>query len=205
MANVSVFEFGAMAQFKKIVKQNSLNTLSNNGAFSRVCVNPEKSSVYMISVCPIKRCIAEENLYDEFDMLPQIHEVQNDQCSIIYKMPYYHTSRAVKKMLSDDQYDIYKMLVDLCDKFIATIQTPKHNNHNNYSILFNLFDQIENADVRDQMLGMLDCFANWTHKICFEISPRNVAEKDGKLVLLDCFYCVERLTEIRSGKRVHFY
>jgi hypothetical protein len=50
------------------------------------------------------------------------------------------------------------------------------------------------------MLDALDACANYGNDVCFEISPRNVAVKNGKLVLMDCFFMADKLQEIQAEK-----
>lgn len=43
--------------------------------------------------------------------------------------------------------------------------------------------------------------SNYDHRIGFEISPRNVAIDNGRLVLLDCFFSIDLLQERNREKR----
>ncbi|UZT50044.1 hypothetical protein [Enterobacter phage 01_vB_Eclo_IJM] len=50
------------------------------------------------------------------------------------------------------------------------------------------------------VLMALDACANFGSDIQFEISPRNVRAVNGKLILVDCFFLVSKLQEVRSSK-----
>jgi hypothetical protein len=47
----------------------------------------------------------------------------------------------------------------------------------------------------------IDGLMNYGADIRFEISPRNVAVKNGKLILLDCFFFASKLREVRGIKK----
>jgi hypothetical protein len=103
-----------------------------------------------------------------------------------FRMEYYPKVRSLKNNLDPDQYKIYKDLRELGG--VASL-----NRHLFHSIWTKKFETLENEQLRETMLEALDACANYGSDIGFEISPRNVATKNRKLILLDCFFIVSKL------------
>ncbi|UZT50357.1 hypothetical protein [Enterobacter phage 04_vB_Eclo_IJM] len=75
--------------------------------------------------------------------------------------------------------------------------------HKWYEIFQAAHDRSETETVREGLMDVLmalDACANFGSDIQFEISPRNVRAVNGKLILVDCFFLVSKLQEVRSSK-----
>jgi hypothetical protein len=71
------------------------------------------------------------------------------------------------------------------------------NPHDSLSIWYKAFTKLENRKLSKVMCEAIEACANYGSAIGFEISPRNVAVNNGKLVLLDVFYSISKLREIK--------
>ena len=72
------------------------------------------------------------------------------------------------------------------------------NMYDSYQAVYNAFNQLDDEELKETMLEALDACTNCGSDVAFEISPRNVAVKDGKLILLDVFFMKSALNEVRS-------
>ena len=70
--------------------------------------------------------------------------------------------------------------------------------HDSMSKVYEAFAAIEDEDLKEVMIEALEACGNYGSDVAFEISPRNVAVKDGKLILLDCFFMKSKLNQVRS-------
>ena len=165
--------------------------LIGKGAFTKAYLNDDEKTVVLYSVCPIKECMA----FGGFPTSPLFPKLEQtgylDSGEGVYTMVYYPRVKSLKNALKPEQYAIYKELRALR----ALIPC------NGYNVLHKAFKTIKNRRVRGLMLQALDACSNYGSDIGFEISPRNVAVKNGKLVLLDCFFIQSKLKEVRSKKR----
>ena len=53
------------------------------------------------------------------------------------------------------------------------------------------------AEEKEAICAHIQGLRDYGEDICFEISPRNVAVDNGKLILLDCFFKRSALDELR--------
>lgn len=187
MATMKMFEDYTIETMEDLIAKHNLTLLSDRGAFTRAYVNPEKTEVYLMSLCPAKEIAALGWLSDS-DLFPKIERLDN----YIFKMEYFEPVKSLKNSLDPDQYAIYNELRRF--SFINT-QDGK-NPHNNHSLLYKAFEDIKDPELREIMLDAVDNCANFGSDVCFEISPRNVAVKNGKLILLDVFFSFFKLKEL---------
>lgn len=159
--------------------------LIGTGSFTKAYLK-SRTRVFLISSCPIKECMAQGYFPNSY-LFPKIKQLDHEQ----YEMPLYEQPKSLKESLLPKQWDIYAMLREL-----FTYNAPDQFN---YSTWYEKFQELPNKYVSNVLCEALDACANYTDKIGFEISPRNVAVKNGKLVLLDCFYSIDKLMEVRRG------
>ena len=58
-------------------------------------------------------------------------------------------------------------------------------------------DKFDNE--KEAILEAIDAMCNYGSDVSFEISPRNIAaDKDGNLILLDCFFIKSQLSNVRG-------
>lgn len=167
--------------------------LVGKGCFSKVYENPEDpSSVLIVSCCPTKECMSFGwgNSGDLFPKLERLDDCGDFQC---FKMKRYSKTRKIKPFISDHQWQLYRALGGLMCKF----KPPSKISYCHWQEQFeSLPDEFE--DEKSQLLEMLDALANYGDDMCFEISPRNIAIDNGKLILLDCFFMISKLKEVRK-------
>lgn len=168
--------------------------LIGKGAFTKCFLLDCGSKVRLESSDPIKEVMA-EGWFPESDLFPKVVSVDHG----VYEMEYFpkpiNNPRSLKKNLDPDQYEIYKTLRGVMDDITHTL-----NIHNQYTEVYKAFERIECETLRDVMIEALDACANINSCIAFEISPRNIAIKNGKLILLDCFFDKKTLKDFRTGK-----
>lgn len=163
------------------------------GAFSKVYREEGSDIVTLVSCCRVKTALSDNEIGSFFPKIDYIEVYDNDYFYNIFKMEYYPKVRSLKSNLDVDQYEIYKLLRNM-----VLTSTPPSNQNDGYSQYYNLFEKIENEDLRDQLLEALDTISDYTSAVGFEISPRNVAAKNGKLILLDIFFCRDTVMRLRT-------
>lgn len=164
--------------------------LIGKGVFTKAFLNVD-NSVILISCCPIKECMS-LGWFPNSELFPKLERVDCDTYAT-YTMEYYPRLKGgLKANLDTDQYAIYKALRDVNPKF-------ELNPYDRASSLYAAFEELEDKDLSDVMIEALYACCNYGSDIGFEISPRNVAVKNGKLILLDCFYHMGTLNKVRKG------
>ena len=160
--------------------------LIGKGSFTK-CYLLNETTVLLQSDDPIKEAMA-YGWFPEHDLFPAVKDSTLDG---FYEMEYYPRVSSLKNNLDNDQYDIYKTLRGLST-------THSLNKYDSYSKWYEAFESLDNEDLRDCMISALAACTNYGSDVSFEISPRNVAVKNGKLILLDCFYMISKLQETRK-------
>ena len=166
-------------------------TKIGKGTFTNAFIN-QNNKVILSSVCPIKEIMA-ANWFPDSDLFPVINWLDTN----IYEMEYYPKVRSLKKSLDSDQWALYKTLRLIAQKQLDNICTIKNINNLFYK-LHDLFDLYLDGEIQEDLKYALDACANYSSQIVFEISPRNVAVKNGKLILLDVFYAIDYLKKARN-------
>lgn len=165
--------------------------LIGKGLFSKVYRLNDKQ-VYIVSVCNAKECISMD-----WHQSKGIFPVYESEEMGEYICEYYEPVKSLKESLSPAHYEIYKNLRSL----------SVFNVKNDYDLLDawrEQFKTVKNKKFRDALLDMTDNLCNWGTKLSFEISPRNVAVKNGKLILLDVFFFVDQREKVSTAKRKRY-
>ena len=159
--------------------------LLGRGAFTKAYLM-DNGKVLLKTCDPIKECMA-NSWFPDSELFPRLVWIDLG----IYEMEYYPRTKSLKSSLEPGQYAIYTALRGL--------KAPYTKNDNDlYSAWYELFDSLEDDKLKLVMQDALGACSNYGKDIGFEISPRNVAVRDGKLVLLDCFFSVSKLREVRE-------
>lgn len=164
--------------------------LIGKGSFTKAYLR-EDGMVELHSCCPAKECMA-MGLFPESRYFPKVKKIGEN----IYEMKLYDQPSSFKNALTPDQWAIYKELDDL--QYKAWRKLSSSDNAKRYYILREVFQEISDEEVRGALLEALDAFANYTFNIGFEIAKRNLAVEDDQLILLDCFFSRDTLTELRN-------
>jgi hypothetical protein len=155
--------------------------LIGKGSFSTVYqLTPKK--VLIKSVCYSKECLA---LFITGSMFPKIEKIDYNE----YHCEFYPKVKSLKNSLLPSEYEIYKELKNLySSKLFSDLK-------NNYQNLYSEFKKLKSKKASTQLIGALDELINYGSDVKFEISPRNVAVKNGKLILLDVFFFKSQLMQ----------
>jgi hypothetical protein len=173
----------------------AVKRLIGKGAFTRAYLL-SNGTVEPVSSDPVKECLALWGFGDSA-LWPQLERGEyRDDGKQVYRMQFYPKVKSLKDALLPDQYALYAALREL--------PTARHANPSLLSdelrkVFGALPDQFANE--REALLCAIDALGNYGTDLKFEISPRNVSAVDGKLVLLDVFFFVSKLTNGRSSRR----
>lgn len=170
--------------------------LVGKGTFTRAYLRPD-NMVQLDSCCPIKEVIALD-WFPDTPLFPKMEKLGQARREgyYLYLMEYYpKPTGGLKKNLDPDQYAIYQELRRL-----------EHHPLNGYRDIVKAFQHIKDEQLRETMLDAATASSNVGEDIAFEISPRNVAVKDGKLILLDVFYNISMCAKVHGYNRfVYLY
>lgn len=162
------------------------------GAFTK-CFELNANEVLLLSCDPIKECNALGWMPDS-DRLVSLERVDYDGIFTLYKAPKLPKFKAGD--LSLPEYALFKQL----KKFYHALSWPQ----NDHKRLPYFIDQLGASDLPDEVKELLsDCAEacmSFGQKLGFEFSPRNLSTKNGKLIFLDCFYLLNTLQSVRTGK-----
>ena len=173
--------------------------LIGRGMFSTVYRKNAKT-VLIRSIDPVKECMA-MGWFPNSRMFPKTTRVailDDDQGTALYEQGYYPKVKSLKAALKPAEWEFYREL------------RKAQNNVNyfldDYKALDSLQSLISNlpskyARKKVALLGAIDALTNYGPDIRFEISPRNVAVHNGRLILLDCFFMKEKAEEVRTQQR----
>ena len=162
--------------------------LIGKGTFTKAYLNDQDGMVYLLTNDAVKECMV-HGWFPNSNLFPVIKFSEIDPYD--YKMKYYPRTKGLKSHLEPDQYEIYKTLRNI-KTFVGV------NKFKSYSHYYKEFSKIEDEDLQEVMIEALDACSNCGSDIGFEISPRNVAVDDGKLILLDCFFVISALIKTRT-------
>lgn len=158
------------------------------GLFSTVYRDGE--DVIVKSSCWAKECNALFG-YGDSELWPEIVQLEYGEVPT-YRMPYYEQPKSLKTALLPDQYDLYKALKAHGDAFTFRFRESEYERYNRFFAHWEPFPFMQQA---------IEALSNYGNDMRFEISPRNVAVKDGKLILLDVWFFASQAFEIRTSRR----
>jgi len=158
-----------------------------------ICYRVEGTDcVVLDTICPIKHMIA-DGLFPASPLFPKFNYYYNGEVYLL-ETKYYPKYRSLKNNLDPDQWKIYQTLRKIyMDTNIRDI--PLDNLSEFWE---NRFQAIEDINLRKVMVEAIQVCRQYIDTICFEISPRNVAIDNGKLILLDVFYDTVLLDELKQ-------
>lgn len=163
--------------------------LIGKGAFTKAYLQ-DNGKVLLKSVDPIKECMA-FGWFPEHRLFPAVEMIDTG----LYEMQYYAKVTSLKHNLIAEDWELYKELKALFDA-----STVPSNKDDGYSTWYETFSNSDlDEEIKEVLLEALDACANVGSDIMFEISPRNVAVDNGRLVLLDCFFQTSMLQKVRKS------
>ena len=159
--------------------------LIGQGSFTKAYLK-ENGRVFLDSTDPVKECMS-LGWFPENRMFPTIERLENG-----YEMDFYERPKGLKNNLSARQWSFYKALRAL-DVTVHCIYESLYAWEKAFANLPAKFNK-----EKDDLIEALNACSNYGQDVCFEISPRNVAVKGKRLVLLDCFFMRGKLLEKRG-------
>ena len=165
--------------------------LLGKGLFSKVYENTNEPCMVIIeTVDHAKECMA-HGWFPDSDLFPTV--TPTDECGV-YTMRYYASAKS-KGVLSElDAHN--KALYRALRKLSVHVDNPYDRMHAWCEAFASLPDQF--ATEREALREACEACGNYGSQVAFEISPRNVATENGKLVLLDCFFMVDQAEQLRG-------
>lgn len=161
--------------------------LIGRGCFTK-CYRLGRNKVRLVSTDPAKECVA-LGWGSNSRLFPRIKRIETE----VYEMEYFPKVKSLKAALRPDQYELYRALrnINVC---------PTKGDFAYLDELRKQFNRLPKWAAR-ALNEQIDGLMNYGADIRFEISPRNVAVKNGKLILLDCFFFASKLREVRGIKK----
>ena len=167
--------------------------LIGKGLFSRVYDNGDNVLIY--SKDHAKECLSMQWHDNSTGLFPEVERIDYlDNGQFIYQCKKYTKVRSLRNTLDVDQYALYLELRSL----FSGLRYPCNIN-DRYQYLYDTFNGSSiDEDVKSSILDFLDSLCNFGTDINFEISPRNIAVDNGKLILLDCFFFSNQAIKARN-------
>lgn len=172
------------------------------GAFTKAFLL-ESGRVRLHSTDKVKECAALWGLSDS-RLFPEIELVDDDPQDRfrIYEMEFFEIGSKVKGgtlgALNKNDKRIYRLLRKFYSegRFNPTLAMGcRLQDYDRFEHLHAVFAELAELEPELACLAeALDSLANYGQGVAFEISPRNIAVKNGQLILLDCFFFPEDLT-----------
>lgn len=176
-------------------KQTKGLKLIGKGAFTLCYDNGQ--SVLLVSNCPAKECNSLGWLSDS-RLFPKIERLESEYDLQLYKQEKFEKVKSLKNALKPSEYKLYCDLRDLAGKF------QRKHVKNPYDRTRVFIDTVKESKLhylyKRALIDAAEGLANYTTKLGFEVSPRNVAVKNGKLILLDVFFSIEQLHQNTNKK-----
>ena len=168
------------------------------GTFSKV-YRLADGTVKVVSTDPVKECMVVFG-FGNSGLWPSIERIDTlNNGTNVFIMPLYEQPKSLKNALMPDQYALYRAIKASSEnRFMGKNQydAPMH-----WRKVFR--EGLGSFPAAAEALcDAVDSLQNYGYDIRFEISQRNVAVKDGNLILLDCFFFLSALESIykkRSG------
>lgn len=163
--------------------------LIGKGTFTKCYLLPCKKKVLLKTDDPVKECMG-NSWFPNSRLFPKLKTTDEG-----YISKYYPRVKSLKDSLEPKEYEKYTELRKLW----------RDNDHSitNYYTCIEVFKTVKNKAMKKALLEAVNSLANYGSDICFEISPRNVAVNNGKLILLDCFFMESKLNETRNKNKLY--
>ena len=116
----------------------------------------------------------------------------------MYEQSYYPKVKSLKAALKPTEWEFYRELRETQSNI-----NPFLDDYKALDSLQSLIKALPSkyASKKEALLGAVDALTNYGVDVRFEISPRNVTARNGRLVLLDCFFMAGKLKEVKKNKR----
>jgi hypothetical protein len=160
------------------------------GMFSTVYQETDQT-VLIVSDDPVKECMG-LGWFPNHPIFPKVETIKLQREKSIYRMEFFPKVKSLKDSLLEEEYKTYKDLKKFLSEIVFTSK-------DSYNVLIEAFEKSNlNPDLIEAILGALEALSNYGADVRMEISPRNVAVKNGKLILLDCFFMASAVDKKRE-------
>lgn len=168
--------------------------LIGKGQFSRVW-DLGNGDALIKSCCPVKECTSMGWMPEGVNW-PRIQRLDVEDNGLqVYQMIKYNRVPSLKNSLDKDQYELYSAL----RKLMLNAPHLSKNQRFNLDVLHHMFATSTLLDdIKVEFGEAVDAMGDYTQLLGFEISPRNVAVNNGKLILLDVFFDINAKKQGRS-------
>lgn len=167
--------------------------LIGKGMFTKAYL-VDQTTIELHSSDPVKECLALYGFGESY-LWPKLTRIEYEK----YRMRYYPKTQSLRSELAPDQYRLYSLLRKIPPASFYT-KTIDYAYCDYWRKKFSDLP-VEYVEEKEALLDALDSLTNYGADIQFEIGPRNVGVDRGKLVLLDCFFFVNKLIEAKTSKR----
>jgi len=176
---------------------NSTLKKIGRGSFTHAYLN-DKGECILHSFDTMKLAVAENLFVPNHRMFPPI-ELTGEERFIFgrwtkeMKMEYLPRPKSLKNNLTPRQWRLYKALVVVMNSTCYKRACERAGE------IYKAFQSMpsEFKGEKEALCDMIEGLRNYASEIGFEISPRNVTVKGGKLILLDCFFDIDLLMSTR--------
>lgn len=171
------------------------------GLFTKAYLT-EAGRVLLHTIDPIKNAIGEQLFLPTHRMIPQAEKIDSFFNGVndvfVLDMEYMPRPSSIKQNVSARQWRFYNLLRDVATKIVYGFYPTDYDRT---AAIYKQFEGLpyEFRSEREILIETLDGIKNYVDNVGFEISPRNVTVKGGKLVLLDCFFDPKTLRDTRNG------
>lgn len=150
------------------------------GSFSAV-YRKNKNTVLIKSTDSVKECMS-LGWFPNSRYFPRIKRVgfSDLEYYTYYESKYYPRVKSLKAALNPNDYELYRELIKLKESNFSLRPDPWPEVFKRLPAKF--------KSARKALIGAYEALRNYSDNIGFEISPRNVAAHNGRLVFLDCFF-----------------
>ena len=156
----------------------------------------DNNTVTLVTDDPIKECAAIFGLAHGRLFPSVIYHEQLENGKFVLLMNYYpRVKGSLKEAMDKEDYKIYSQLRKMCKD--CPVQGSQWGRFDYYYNAFKGFPEW----VCEELTEALDSCRNYSDNIMIEVSPRNIAVSDGKLILLDIFFCKYKADEKRKRKQ----
>ncbi|AWD92359.1 hypothetical protein HOT15_gp02 [Dickeya phage Dagda] len=168
------------------------------GAFTTAYLNEATQRVTLHSCDPYKEAMA-WGWFPESPLFPAVEYVELG----VYEMDYMPATRGLKSALQPDQWDLYQSLRAAANEWRANMARNNWRHSDSFSLLHTALSESAAFGLFPEAVQTIkeavDACANFGSDVGFEISPRNVrANSAGQLVLMDVFFSLNKLIEVRK-------
>lgn len=173
--------------------QSLFMKLIGKGTFTSAYLLPDGQTVKLVTNDPCKECAA--MFAPNSSIFPKLEcDGYDERGKRVYRMKYYPKQKSLKKALTPRDYRFYQYLREVSlslwgdDPYLVRFREK--------------LNEVVSTEFAEEILAIcehIDALNNYGDDIKFEISPRNVAVNNGKLILLDCFYKKSYLLARRNG------